>query len=147
MLDGVQKPYNVGAILRSAAAYNVETIWGVAPTPEPTHPSVARTALGSDRFVPWIEAATGADAVAEATARGFLTVALELTADAVALPEISLGTAVCLVLGHEDRGVHRDTLRAVDAVAFIPQLGKIGSLNVAHAGTVGLYEAARRAWD
>lgn len=146
ILDGVQKPYNVGSILRSAAAYNVETMWTVPPTPEPTHSSVAKTALGSDRFIDWRSADTGPNALYEASSQGFLTVAIELTGEAVPLHELDLGPAVCLVLGHEDRGVHRDTLQHVDEVAYLPQLGKIGSLNVAQAGTVALYETARRAW-
>jgi tRNA (guanosine-2'-O-)-methyltransferase len=50
------------------------------------------------------------------------------------------------VLGHEDRGVHRDTLSRVDLVGYLPQLGRIGSLNVAQAGTIALYETLRQAW-
>ncbi|MEL7157435.1 MAG: TrmH family RNA methyltransferase [Actinomycetota bacterium] len=146
ILDGVQKPYNVGSLLRSAAAYNVETVWTVPPAPPVDHPTVAKTALGSDRFVQHRAAESGREALYQASTEGFLTVAIELTDDAVPLHEVETGGAVCLVLGHEDRGVHRDTLQHADVVAFLPQLGRIGSLNVAHAGTVALYEAARHAW-
>ena len=148
ILDGVQKPYNVGSLLRSAAAYNVETIWTVPPAPPPDHPTVAKTALGSGRFVQHRTAESGREALYQASSEGFTTVAIELTSEAVALHELHLdsGDAVCLVLGHEDRGVHPDTLRHADHVAYLPQLGKIGSLNVAHAGTVALYEIARRVW-
>ena len=146
VLDGVQKPFNVGALLRSAAAYQVELFWTVPPTPPVDHPSVAKTALGCDRFVRCRTAADGAEAVEKARAEGFVTVAIELTTNASPLHEIEPGSPVCLVLGHEDRGVHRQTLQQVDHIAFLPQLGKIGSLNVAHAGTVALYEMARQAW-
>lgn len=146
ILDGVQKPYNVGSLLRSAAAYNVETIWTVPPSPPADHPTVAKTALGSDRFVQHRTAESGRDALYQASAEGFMTVAIELTADAQPLHTVETGDAVCLVLGHEDRGVHRDTLQHADVIAYLPQLGKIGSLNVGHAGTVALYEAARHAW-
>ncbi|MEM8923654.1 MAG: TrmH family RNA methyltransferase [Actinomycetota bacterium] len=146
ILDGVQKPYNVGSLLRSAAAYNVETVWTVPPAPPLDHPSVAKTALGSDRFVQHRQAESGQEALYEASTEGFTTVAVELTPDAIPLHELALGGAVCLVLGHEDRGVHTSTLQHADHVAYLPQLGKIGSLNVAHAGTVALYEAARHAW-
>lgn len=148
ILDGVQNPYNLGSILRSAAAYRVEWVWLVAPTPGPRHAKVAKTALGSERLVE-VEAlddtTTGADAVARASAAGFTTVAVELSDAARPLFEIDLGPAVCLVVGHEERGVHRDTLRAVDHVGFLPQLGKVGSLNVAQATTTALYEATRQA--
>lgn len=146
ILDGVQKPYNVGSLLRSAAAYNVETVWTVPPAPPADHPSVAKTALGSDRFVQHRAAESGRAALYQASTEGFLTVAIELTDDAVPLHEVDTGRAVCLVLGHEDRGVHRETLQHADVVAYLPQLGRIGSLNVAHAGTVALYEAARHSW-
>jgi len=74
-----------------------------------------------------------------------MTVALELTARARPLFELDLSGPLALVVGHEERGVHRDTLAAVDHVAFIPQLGKIGSLNVAHSLSIALYEATRQA--
>lgn len=147
ILDGVQKPFNVGSVLRSAAAFQVETVWAVAPTPPLDHPAVARTALGSDRFVTWEEVDDGPAAVTQARARGFTTVALELAQGAGPLHQLRAGEAVCLVLGHEDRGVHRTTLAAVDHIAYLPLLGKIGSLNVAHAGTAALHELARQRWD
>lgn len=146
VLDGVQNPYNVGSLFRSAAAYNTETIWLVPPTPGPEHTGVAKTALGTHRLIDPTVVATGPEAVAAARAAGFVTVAIELTEQAKPLFTLDVGPAVCLVLGHEDRGVHRETLAAVDHVAFLPQLGKVGSLNVAQAGTVALYEVARQAW-
>ncbi|MEZ5408739.1 MAG: TrmH family RNA methyltransferase [Acidimicrobiales bacterium] len=145
ILDGVQNPYNVGSLLRSAAAYHVEALWLVPPAPDPSHSGVAKTALGSHKLVSWHRAESGPEAVAAARAQGFTTVAIELTADAEPLFAVELGPAVCFVLGHEDRGVHRETLAAVDRVAFLPQLGKVGSLNVSQAGTVALYEALRQA--
>ncbi len=148
ILDGVQNPYNLGSILRSAAAYRAETVWLVAPTPGVGHAKVAKTALGSERLVTvetLDESATGADAVTLARAAGFTTVAVELADGAAPLFDLDLGPAVCLVVGHEERGVHRDTLAAVDHIGFLPQLGKVGSLNVAQATTAALYEATRQA--
>ncbi len=145
ILDGVQNPYNLGAILRSAAAYRVDPLWVVPPTVDPRHPKVAKTALGSDRLVIIETVESGDEAVSLARSAGFTTVALELTDDAAPLFDLELPARVCLVAGHEERGVHRSTLAVVDHVAFLPQLGKIGSLNVAHSVTVGLYEVARQA--
>lgn len=145
VLDGVQKPYNVGSLLRSAAAYTVRDVWAVPPTPGLDDRGVAKTALGSGRFVTWHEATSGVAAVEAASDAGYTTVAIELCTGAEPLFSLDLGPTVCLVLGHEDRGVHRDTLAAVDHVGYLPQLGKIGSLNVAQAGTVALYEITRQA--
>ncbi len=146
ILDGVQNPYNIGSILRSAAAYRLETVWLVPPTQPVTHPKVAKTALGCERLVETQAVDSAADALELATAAGFTTVAIELTATAKPLFDLDLGDAVCLVLGHEERGVHKDTLAAVDHVGFLPQLGKVGSLNVAQAATTAIYETARQAW-
>jgi tRNA (guanosine-2'-O-)-methyltransferase len=64
----------------------------------------------------------------------------------VPLHGVELTDATCLVIGHEDHGLNEATLSACDAVAFIPQLGKIGSLNVATATSIALYEVRRREW-
>ena len=147
ILDGVQNPYNIGSILRSAAAYRVETIWLAPPTVPIGHAKVAKTALGCERLVETQTVDSTAEALSAATSAGFATVAVELTATATPLFDIDLGQAVCLVLGHEERGVHRDTLAAVDHIGFVPQLGKVGSLNVAQAATTALYETARQSWQ
>lgn len=146
VLDGVQNPYNVGAIVRSAAAYRVERLWLAGPTIGLDHPKVAKTALGCERLVQSEVVDTATEAVGRARTEGFTAVAVELTERAEPLFEIDLGPAVCLVVGHEERGVHRDTLAAVDHVGFLPQLGRVGSLNVAQATTTALYEAATQAW-
>ncbi len=62
------------------------------------------------------------------------------------LHDLGLGDATCLVVGHEDRGCSPATLAACDAVAFLPLLGKVGSLNVASAAAIACYEVRRRAW-
>ena len=71
---------------------------------------------------------------------------MELADEAVPLHEAPLPEKACLALGHEDRGLSAATLAACDVVAFIPQLGKVGSLNVATAAGIALYELNRRSW-
>ena len=145
ILDAVQNPFNVGAIIRTAAAERVDHIWFAGGT-TPEHEKVAKTALGTTRYVTWTEVGDGSSAVEQARADGYQVVAIELTSDAVALPGIELAGDVALVLGHEDRGVAAATLASCDAVAHIPQLGKVGSLNVAAAAAIAIYEARRRSW-
>lgn len=147
ILDGVQNPFNIGALFRSAAAYTVKKITLVGHSPSPDDPKVAKTALGCQRLVPWERADSGVDAVAAAASRGLKTVAIELTHHAEPLFHLDAGPSVALILGHEDRGVHPATMQAADVVAFLPQLGKVGSLNVAQAGTVAMYELARQRWS
>jgi tRNA (guanosine-2'-O-)-methyltransferase len=72
---------------------------------------------------------------------------VELADDAVPLHELDLASSpVCLAIGHEDHGLAAATLAACDAVGFVPQLGRVGSLNVAVAAAVALYETRRQEW-
>ncbi|HBU04799.1 MAG TPA: rRNA methyltransferase [Acidimicrobiaceae bacterium] len=146
VLDGVGNPFNVGAIVRTAAAERVDHLYlGSATAPD--HEKVNKTALGTARYLTWTEFASGVPAVEAARADGYQVIAIELTSDALPLHEIPMETDVALVIGHEDRGCTPATLAACDGVAFIPQLGKVGSLNVAHAASIAIYETRRRSWS
>lgn len=146
ILDDVQGPFNVGAIIRTAAALRVEEMWLAGRTPEPGEAKVAKTALGTDRYITFHRAETGADGVARARAAAYRVIAVELAEEAVPLHELQLGDDTCLVLGHEDRGCSPATLSACDDVAYLPLLGKVGSLNVAAAASIACYEVRRMAW-
>jgi tRNA (guanosine-2'-O-)-methyltransferase len=145
ILDGVTTSFNVGGILRTAAALRVSHLWLVAAT-SPTNPKVRRTALGAERYLTWSEMAAFADAAAAARDDGFTTVALELAAGATPLHELDVDGDVCIAVGHEDHGLSPQSLEACDHVAYIPQLGRIASLNVATATSIALYEFRRREW-
>jgi tRNA (guanosine-2'-O-)-methyltransferase len=64
----------------------------------------------------------------------------------VPLFQLSVGPDACIAIGNEDHGLAAGTLAACDAVAFIPQLGRVGSLNVATAAAIALFEVRRRDW-
>jgi tRNA (guanosine-2'-O-)-methyltransferase len=146
VLDDVQGPFNVGAIVRTAAALRAEDVWLAGRTPEPDDPKVGKTALGTQRYLTFHRAATGAEAAAMARAAGYQVVAVELADGAVPLHAVPLGEATCIVVGHEDRGCPPATLDACDLVAFVPLLGKVGSLNVATAASIACYEVRRQGW-
>lgn len=146
VIDDVQGPFNVGAMIRTAAALRVDDVWLATRTPEPTDAKVGKTALGTDRYLTFHRAADGPAAVAAAQAAGYQVIAVELADEAVPLHEMTLGDATCLVVGHEDRGCTPATLAACDAVAYIPLLGKVGSLNAATAASIALYEVRRQTW-
>jgi tRNA (guanosine-2'-O-)-methyltransferase len=146
LLEGVQSPFNVGAIVRSAAAYRVEHLYLCAQTSSPAGAKAAKTALGTERYLSWTLFGRGPDAADAARDDGFTVVGLELADAAVPLHQITAGSDVCLALGNEDHGLSPATLAACDAVAFIPMMGRVGSLNVATAAAIGLYELRRRSW-
>ena len=143
VLDNVATPYNVGSILRTAAAMRVDQVWLVGTSALPSHERTRKTALGAERYLTWSHAELPATAIEEAHARDYDVVGIELAEGATPLPEAELGGDVCLVLGHEDRGLSAAGLDACDRIAFIPQLGRIGSLNVATAAAIAIYEVRR----
>ena len=147
LLESVGQPFNLGSIIRTAAALGAEQLWlcgAGAVTPE--HPSARKTALGTDRYLPWEHVPDVRSGVAAARAEGLRVIAVELASGAVPLHEAPLEGDICLALGHEDRGCSAALLAAADAVAYIPQAGKVGSLNVAVAAAIALAEARRREW-
>jgi tRNA (guanosine-2'-O-)-methyltransferase len=146
LLDSVGQPFNVGSIIRSAAAFGVQQIWLCGDTAQPGHPSARKTSLGTDRLLSFGHAQTAALGAQAARAAGFRVVAIELAGDAVPLHEADLSGHVCLALGNEDHGCSAALLAAADLVAYIPQVGKVGSLNVAAAAAIALAEARRQEW-
>jgi tRNA (guanosine-2'-O-)-methyltransferase len=147
ILDSVGQPFNVGSIIRTAAAFGAGPIWLCGDTAPPDHPQARKTALGTGRYVTLEQNLSAAEAAAAAAKDGLRVVAIELTQDAVPLHEAPLDGDVCLAVGNEDHGCSAVLLAAADVVAYIPQLGRVGSLNVAAAAAIALAEARRRDWQ
>jgi tRNA (guanosine-2'-O-)-methyltransferase len=146
LLDCVESPFNIGGIVRTAAAFRVEHLYLAGSTLSPAHGKAGKTAMGTERYLTWTRFERGPEAADAARADGFSVVGLELAEGAVALHQLDAGAAVCLAIGHEDRGLSPATLAACDQVAFIPQLGRVGSLNVGTASAIAIYELRRREW-
>lgn len=146
ILDGVQNPFNLGTIARHAAAYRVERAWLVGQPDAFDHPRVRKTAMGTERLVAWEVVTTPAQALQAARQAGFRPVGVELTPTALPLFAMDLHDGIALVVGHEERGLSRAMLDACEAFTFAPQLGKVGSLNVAAATAIALYEVRRQEW-
>jgi tRNA (guanosine-2'-O-)-methyltransferase len=144
ILEDVQNPFNLGAIVRTAAAMSVDHLWLVGATPPLSHPKVQKTALGTQRYLTWTTTDDIDAAMTDARGDGYLVVGLELAEGARPLAELELPNDVAVVLGHEDRGLSKVALGRCDALGYIPQLGKIASLNVANAASIAMYELRRR---
>jgi tRNA (guanosine-2'-O-)-methyltransferase len=146
LLDSVSQPFNVGSIVRTAAAFGTEAIWLCGNTPDLSMPAVGKTALGTDRFLEAHREHSPAAAAKAAAEEGFRVVAVELASGAVPLAEAPLEGDICLAIGNEDHGCSPALLAAVYAVAYIPQTGRVGSLNVAVAAGIAMAETRRREW-
>jgi tRNA (guanosine-2'-O-)-methyltransferase len=147
LLDSVGQPFNVGSIIRTAAAFGVDNVWLCGDTAEPGHPSARKTALGTDRLLAFERVPAVAAAAEAARADGYRVIAIELAGDAVPLHDAPLAGDICIAVGNEDHGCSPALLAAADLVAYIPQPGKVGSLNVAAAAAIAMAEVRRREWS
>jgi glycerophosphoryl diester phosphodiesterase len=146
ILDSVVQPFNVGNIVRTSAAFGAEALWLCGNTPDLDHQSVGKVALGTERFLEVIREPSAPVAVKAASAAGYRVVAIELASGALPLAQAPLEGDICLVIGNEDHGCSPALLAAVDAVGYIPQPSRVGSLNVAIAAGISMAEVRRREW-
>jgi tRNA (guanosine-2'-O-)-methyltransferase len=146
ILDSVQTPYNVGTIIRTSAALGVDHLWLVGATESPTHAKTNKTAMGTQRYVEWTAVEGASDAVTAARDFGYRIIGVELAEGAEPLYDIDLSGDVALVVGHEDRGLSKEMLPLCDQIGYLPQVGKVGSLNVGVAASIAIAEARRQAW-
>ena len=149
LLDNVRSLYNTGSILRTADAAGVERVvlCGITPHPDQggrQRRAIAKTALGAEDNVAWEYQSDSGTALRALAADGYRIVAVETSPAAVDLFTWSPNWPVCLVFGHEREGISPNLAPHLDAVIRIPMLGRKGSLNVATAAGVVLYELLRR---
>jgi 23S rRNA (guanosine2251-2'-O)-methyltransferase len=146
VLDQITDPHNVGAILRSAAAFAVRAIVTTARhSPEATG-VLAKSASGALELVPLVLVQNLARGMEELRARGFLLVGLDSTGE-TDLADLTLRTPLALVLGAEGKGLRQLTRSTCDHVARIDLPGEIKSLNVSNAAALGLYVVSRHLRD
>lgn len=146
IVESVTQPFNLGSILRTCATFGVETVWLAGNSADPAHPQVGKTALGTEQKLRWEKVPQAAQAVAAAREAGFRIVAIELARGAVPLHEAPLEGDICLAVGAEDHGCSPALLNGADTLAYIPQIGRVGSLNVAVAAAVAIAETRGREW-
>lgn len=147
VLDGVQDPFNFGAILRSADVFGASGVFVSTANQSDVTVQVARSSAGAVNYVPIARSDDLVALIAALRARGVRCVAAAGEARQ-SVADIDLTGPVALVIGNEGVGVHDDVQAACDLQVRIPQFGHVESLNAAVAAGILCYEVQRqrRAW-
>ena len=143
VLDQVTDPHNVGAVLRSAAAFDALGIVTQDRHAPPESGSLARSASGTRETVPWVRVVNLARALEEIAEAGFWRIGLTGHATGT-LAEVMGDARIALVLGAEGEGMRQNTEAHCDQLARLPISPKVESLNVSNAAAVALYAIAAR---
>ena len=151
VLEGLNDPTNVGAVMRSAAALGMDAVLLTPSCCDPLHRRAVRVSMGTVFQVPWTRIGQQAQDWPEGgmmllREMGFATVAMALSEDSVEIDDPCLvrEERLAVILGAEGDGLAKTTIARCDYTARIPMLHGVDSLNVAAASAVVFWQLCRR---
>ena len=141
VLERVMNPTNLGALFRSAAAFDIDAVLLTEGSSDPLYRRSARVSMGTVFQIPW----TFVRDADEVRQYGFKTAAMALKQDALDIgdPRLKREERLAIVLGTEGDGLLRETIHNADYTVVIPMSHGVDSLNVAAAGAVAFYELTK----
>jgi TrmH family RNA methyltransferase len=140
--ESIEKPGNLGAMLRTAEAVGADAVVAASPVADWGNPNVIRASKGTVFAIP-VASAPAVDVISWLQDEDVDLVIATPDADAL-LSEIDLTGPIAIVVGSEHTGVSDELREAAAARARLPMFGQVNSLNVATAAAVALYEARRQ---
>ncbi|HSD18410.1 MAG TPA: 23S rRNA (guanosine(2251)-2'-O)-methyltransferase RlmB [Anaeromyxobacter sp.] len=143
VLDGVEDPHNLGAIIRSAHALGGHGVIIPKDRAVGVTPTVAKASAGAVERCPIARVTNVAKTIEALKEEGIWSVALAADGDAP-LAQVDLAGPIALVLGSEGEGLRPLVRKTCDHAAHIPMIGDLDSLSVSASAAVALYEAARQ---
>ena len=142
VLESVEKPGNLGAVLRSADAAKADAVLICDPLTDLFNPNLIRASIGAIFTVPCV-ACSSEDAIAFLKARGISILTAQLQ-DSSLYYDTDMRRGTAIVMGTESTGLSQQWRNAADAHIRIPMLGRLDSLNVSVSAAILLFEAVRQ---
>jgi 23S rRNA (guanosine2251-2'-O)-methyltransferase len=143
LLDQVTDPHNVGAILRSCAAFGAAALVTQDRHAPPESGTLAKSASGALEVVPWARVVNLSRALERISEAGYWRIGLDGDGDPV-FPGALPSGPIALVLGAEGEGMRHNVAQHCDTIARLPIASAIESLNVSNAAAIALYAVATR---
>ena len=141
VLDQVTDPHNIGAVLRSAAAFDAAAIVTQDRHSPPESGVIARSASGALESVPWVRVVNLSRALEEIAEAQYWRIGLMGDTDTTLASTLD-GSKVALVLGSEGDGMRHNVMEHCDVLAKLPISPRMESLNISNAAAIALYAVA-----
>ena len=142
VLEGVEKPGNIGAVLRSADACGADAVIVCDPLTDIYNPNIIRASIGAVFTVP-VVCCSSEEAAAWLKSRGIRILTAQLQ-DSSYYYDVPMTGGTAIVMGTESTGLSDTWRKAADAHIMIPMLGSLDSLNVSVSAAILLFEAVRQ---
>lgn len=143
LLDGIEDPHNLGAILRTADAVGADGVLLPRHHSVPLNATVAKTSAGAIEYVPVARIGNIAQTLKELKKKGFWVYGADMDGDCD-YDKADFTGPVVLIIGSEGQGMARLTRENCDTIVSLPMAGKINSLNASVAGAILMYEVSRQ---
>lgn len=142
ILDQITDSHNIGAIIRSAAAFNINTIVLTSNNSPDENGVIAKTASGGLEIVNFVKATNLQSVITYLKKHGFWVIGMDGDTDTILSPKILSGK-ICLILGSEGEGMRQLTRKSCDIIAKIPIASQMESLNVSTAAAIAFFEMSK----
>jgi 23S rRNA (guanosine2251-2'-O)-methyltransferase len=136
VLDDIQDPMNLGAILRASDCFGASAVLWSRNRGAPLTPAAVKTSVGASELMTLIQVANVRNSLSLLKEAGFWSVGAALTPNATPLNDYRFAPRTALVLGSEGEGIQPLILKEIDEIVMIPMYGRVESLNVSQASAV-----------
>ena len=143
MLDSLEDPHNLGAILRSADAFNVDAVIIPKNRSVKLNTTVAKVSTGAIEHVDVIEVINLTQTIKTLKKNGFWVVGTDANTEKT-IHDIDVDTNICIIIGNEGKGISRLVKENCDYIVKIPMSGHINSLNASVSAALVIYEVYRK---